>query len=86
MVVLIVFVTNLQVVKEKNWMQITDDDVLNQFCREVIEENGETVKQYKSGKTKVFKALMGALAAKTSQKANMKKASKILQDLLKDSK
>lgn len=73
-------------VKEKNWIQIVGDDELMQLCKEIIEENSETVLQYRAGKTKVFKALLGALAAKASQKADMKKCSKILQDMLKNTK
>lgn len=71
-------------VKEKNWMLIGNDDILEQLCREVVSENQEIVDQFKAGKTKVFKALLGKLAAKASKSADMAKCSKILQDLLKD--
>lgn len=67
-------------------MQIADEDVLCDICRAVIEENGKTVEDYKAGKKKVFKALLGAVAAKTSQRADMAKCTKILQDLLKSVK
>lgn len=73
-------------VKEKNWVQIADDDELMQLCKEIIEENSDTVLQYRAGKTKVFNALLGALAIKASKRADMKKCSKILQDMLKNTK
>lgn len=71
-------------VKEKKWEQISDENELIRLCSEVILQNSGAVEQYKAGKTKVFKALLGAVASKTDQKADMGKCSKILRDMLKD--
>lgn len=73
-------------VHEKNWAQIVDDEALTELCRSVIRENTKAVEQYKAGKTKVFKALVGALAAKSDRKADMVKCIKILRDILNESK
>lgn len=72
-----------KIAKERNWLQINDEDLLENICREVIAENKKAVAQYKAGKKKVFKALLGAVAAKTNQKADMAKCNEILNDLLK---
>lgn len=63
-------------------MQIVSDDVLERLCRDVIEENPRIVDQYKKGKTKVFKALLGAVAVKSHRQADMGKCTKLLKELL----
>ncbi|XP_970958.3 glutamyl-tRNA(Gln) amidotransferase subunit B, mitochondrial [Tribolium castaneum] len=72
----------LEIVREKNWLQITDEDALRQLCQEALDQNEKVVKQYKGGKTKVFKALLGYVATKSKQRADMKKCDKILKELL----
>lgn len=52
------------------------------MCLEVIERNPKIVTQYKSGKKKVFKALMGEVARNTNQCADMATVSKIMGKLL----
>ncbi|XP_018325252.1 glutamyl-tRNA(Gln) amidotransferase subunit B, mitochondrial [Agrilus planipennis] len=70
------------IIKEKNWTLMTNKE-LETLCNEVIEENSKIVKQYKAGKTKVFAALLGKIANKSNQRADMKKADSILKQLLK---
>jgi aspartyl-tRNA(Asn)/glutamyl-tRNA(Gln) amidotransferase subunit B len=74
--------TPLEIVKENDWMQITDRGDLLKLCEEVLRENEKVVKQYKAGKSKVFKALMGCVAAKSKQRADMAKCDAILKELL----
>lgn len=71
-----------QIVKERNWIQINDEEELKRLCREVLEENVKIVQQYKSGKKKVFKALLGLISAKTKQRADMAKCTTIIKQLL----
>ncbi|XP_044270966.1 glutamyl-tRNA(Gln) amidotransferase subunit B, mitochondrial [Tribolium madens] len=72
----------LEIVEENNWLQITDEDSLRKLCQEVLDENEKVVKQYKGGKSKVFKAFLGFVATKSKQRADMKKCDRILRELL----
>ncbi|KAJ8957539.1 hypothetical protein NQ318_020578 [Aromia moschata] len=71
-----------QIVEEKGLAQITDDDKLRKLCKETLKENEKAVKSFKSGKSKAFKALLGSVAAKSKNQADMAKCSDILKDLL----
>lgn len=74
----------LQIVHEFNWAQIDNDEELIKLCQEVFEENPKMVTQYKNGKAKVLKAMLGAIAKKTNNRANMQKVSKMIPELLKN--
>lgn len=71
------------IVEEKGWFLNTNEEEISKKCQEVLENNPKLVKQYKEGKTKVFKALLGILGKSTENKIDMSVASKILEDLLK---
>ncbi|KAG5887406.1 hypothetical protein JTB14_024605 [Gonioctena quinquepunctata] len=71
-----------QIVQKKNLLQITDENLLEKLCEEVIQENEKVVSAYRAGKTKVFKALLGNIAARSKNKANMAKCTIILKKLL----
>ncbi|XP_057662674.1 glutamyl-tRNA(Gln) amidotransferase subunit B, mitochondrial [Diorhabda carinulata] len=73
-----------QIVKEKDLLQISDETELKNICIQVIEENKKAVRDYKAGKTKAFKALLGAVVSKSKSRANMKKIIVILKDLLEN--
>ncbi|XP_045465079.1 glutamyl-tRNA(Gln) amidotransferase subunit B, mitochondrial isoform X1 [Harmonia axyridis] len=72
----------LQIVHEQNLFQITDLEELRKLCEEVIKENETLVNTYKAGKKKVFKALMGKIALKTQDRADMAKCDEIMKNLL----
>lgn len=72
----------MQIVKEQNWTQISDDSELRKLCTQVLEENKHAVAQYKAGKTKVFKGLLGCVATKSDQRADIAKCSTIMKELL----
>lgn len=73
----------LEIVEENNWKQITDVDELGKICENVLNEHEKAVKEYLSGKQKVFKAFLGAVAKATQNRADMAKCSDILKELLK---
>ncbi|KAI5643030.1 gatB/GatE catalytic domain-containing protein [Phthorimaea operculella] len=54
-----------RIIKEKGWAIVSDQEEIIKHCTEVINSNPKLVKQYKEGKTKVFKALLGILAKNT---------------------
>ncbi|XP_071445870.1 glutamyl-tRNA(Gln) amidotransferase subunit B, mitochondrial [Hetaerina americana] len=76
--------TPSQIVDENNWRQITDPKEIRKICRSVIEGRPDLVKQYRSGKTKVFAAIMGEIFKASQQKADMASAGKILKEILKE--
>lgn len=73
----------LEIISEHNLRQITDEKQIEEICRKVIEENPKLVQQFKSGKQKVFKALVGEVHRLSEQKANMRLAVEKLQEMLK---
>lgn len=74
----------MQIVEEKHLRQINDEDEIRSICKEVLQENEKIVKQFKSGKTKVFKALLGIVYNKSNQRVNMKVVNDVLEKLLKE--
>ncbi|KAL0820518.1 hypothetical protein ABMA28_006376 [Loxostege sticticalis] len=71
------------IIEKKGWLLVTDTENVSKLCKEIIENNPKLVKQYRDGKTKVFKALLGILAKNSQNKIDMTQAAKILEDLLK---
>ncbi|XP_057318580.1 glutamyl-tRNA(Gln) amidotransferase subunit B, mitochondrial [Microplitis mediator] len=73
-----------QIVQEFDWAQIDNDEELIKLCQKIFEENPKMVTQFKNGKAKVLKAMLGAIAKKTNNRANMQKVSKMIPELLKN--
>lgn len=61
-------------------IQISNTEELNQIIQQVLKENKKELKEYLSGKDKLFAFFVGQVMKKTSGKANPK----ILQELLKE--
>ncbi|XP_023942507.1 glutamyl-tRNA(Gln) amidotransferase subunit B, mitochondrial [Bicyclus anynana] len=70
-------------INSKGWFLITDEVVIINKCKEIIDSNPKIVKQYKDGKLKVFNALLGLVAKSTDNKFDMTLASKKMEELLK---
>lgn len=70
-------------VKEKDLVLTTNEDEITKMCIDVLENNPKLVKQYKDGKTKVFKAFLGILSKNSTNEIDMSVASKIMEGLLK---
>lgn len=75
-----------KIINEKGWSIINNEKEITTKCLEVIKNNPKLVKQYKEGKVKVFKALLGILAKDTQNKFDMSVASKKMEELIKDYK
>ncbi len=73
----------IEALKGKNVGLIDDPEELQKIAREVIDENPGFVQTYKSGKTTVIMALVGAAMKKTLGKVDAQKIREILADLLK---
>ncbi|XP_050681451.1 glutamyl-tRNA(Gln) amidotransferase subunit B, mitochondrial isoform X1 [Leptidea sinapis] len=72
-----------EIVKDKGLLLMTDEKVIEDKCMKVIEDNPKLVKQYKDGKVKVFKALLGILIKSSNDKLDMSLASRKMEELLK---
>jgi len=73
-----------EIIEEKGLLQITDVDILKKVINEVLEADPEKVKQYRSGKEKLFGHFMGQVMKATRGKANPKLVNKILIKMLAD--
>lgn len=58
------------IVERENLAQISDKAALEQLADQVLAENADLVRTYRSGKTKVFQALVGKAMAASNQRAN----------------
>ncbi|XP_034944827.1 glutamyl-tRNA(Gln) amidotransferase subunit B, mitochondrial [Chelonus insularis] len=74
--------TPIQVVEENKMEQINDELVLERIIRDVLVENTKKVNQYKNGKKKVLRSIIGQIAKKTNDRANMSKVHDILIKIL----
>lgn len=72
-----------QIVVENNWEQISDLKEIEELCIKVMLEYPKAVKDYRRGKIQAIKFLLGHLAKKTNNRANLALASKKLEELLK---
>lgn len=60
-----------QLVNDKGWCLVTDEKEIKDICLKVLENNPKLVKQYREGKIKVFRALLGILVKSTDKKLDM---------------
>lgn len=59
------------IIEEKGWLITSDEEEITKMCSIILENNPKLVKQYKDGKTKVFKAIMGILSKNSQNKIDM---------------
>ncbi len=71
------------IVKEKGLEQVTDDSAIEVFVDQVINENNDKVKEYLSGKDKLFGFFVGQVMKVSQGKANPGLVNKILKIKLK---
>lgn len=67
-----------EIIKENGIENITDDSEIRQVIKKIIEENKESVEDYKAGHDRAIKYLMGQVMKETKGKANPKMANDIL--------
>ncbi|XP_049828330.1 glutamyl-tRNA(Gln) amidotransferase subunit B, mitochondrial isoform X2 [Schistocerca gregaria] len=71
-----------EIVNLNQWSQIIHPDEINKICRDVILKNPKLVKQYKNGKKKVLKALLGEAARSTNERVKMSLVEQQLKAML----
>lgn len=72
-----------KIVKEKDWLLVTDLEEIKTTCMDVLDNNPKLVRQFREGKVKVFKALLGIVFKNSQNKLDMSKVSKVMEELLK---
>lgn len=59
-----------EIIKEKGWVQISDEGAIKEVVLKVISENAQSVSDYKAGKEKALGFLVGQAMKQTKGKAN----------------
>jgi aspartyl-tRNA(Asn)/glutamyl-tRNA(Gln) amidotransferase subunit B len=68
-----------QVVEEQGLQQITDDTLILEVVRKVVEANPKQLEQYKAGKAAVFGYFVGQVMKETKGQANPAKVNELLK-------
>lgn len=71
------------IVKEKNLVQISDEDTIIKICEEAIAESPKAVEEFKAGKERAVGAIVGLVMRKSKGQANPQLVNKILLEKLK---
>ena len=72
-----------QIIAEQGLEQVTDDKEIESMIDEVIKNNPEQLKQYQSGKDRLFGFFVGQVMQASRGKANPKQVNEILKSKLK---
>jgi len=67
-----------EIIKSSGIENITDDNAIREIIKKIIEQNPESVSDYKAGKDRAIKFLMGQVMKETKGSANPKIATEIL--------
>jgi aspartyl-tRNA(Asn)/glutamyl-tRNA(Gln) amidotransferase subunit B len=71
------------IINEMGMVQISDDKVLQELVDKVISANQESVNDYKAGKDRALKYLMGQIMKESKGKANPSEVNRLLVDTLR---
>ena len=59
-----------KIIEEKGWIQISDEGAIKEVVLKVLENNSQSVADYKAGKDKALGFLVGQAMKETKGKAN----------------
>ena len=71
------------IIKEKGWIQISDEGAIKEIVRKIIDTNPQSVADYKGGKDKALGFLVGQAMKETKGKANPQMLNKMFAEELK---
>mgnify|MGYP002562340279 FL=1 len=69
-----------EIVKEKGWIQISDEGAIKEVVLKVLENNPQSVADYKAGKEKALGFLVGQAMKETKGKANPQMLNKMFKE------
>ena len=72
-----------EIIKEKGWLQISDEGAIKAVVQKVIANNPQSVADYKAGKDKAIGFLVGQAMKETKGKANPQMLNKMFVEELK---
>ena len=72
-----------KIIEEKGWIQISDESAIKEVVQKVLEENQQSVSDYKAGKDKALGFLVGQAMKQTKGKANPQMLNKMFLEELK---
>ena len=72
-----------EIIKEKGWIQISDEGAIKEVVLKIIEANPQSVADYKAGKDKAVGFLVGQALKETKGKANPQMLNKMFIEELK---
>ena len=70
------------IVKEKGWMQISDEGEIKQVVMHILEANPQSIVDFKAGKARALGFLVGQAMKQTKGKANPQMLNKIFLEEL----
>lgn len=73
-----------QIVKEKGWVQISDEGELKRIVAKVVEENPQSVADFKNGKDRALGFLVGQVMKATRGKANPQMVNRLIREQIQD--
>ena len=72
-----------EIIKEKGWIQISDENAIKAIVQKIIADNPQSVADYKAGKDRALKFLLGQAMKETKGKANPQLLNKMFIEELK---
>ena len=73
-----------EIIKEKGWIQISDEGAIKEVVEKIIAANPQSVADYKAGKDRALKFLLGQAMKETKGKANPKMLNEMFINKLKE--
>lgn len=70
----------VKIVKEKGFKQVSDEGAILKLVKEVLDENPESIRDYKNGKDRALGFLVGQVMKKSKGQANPKLASQLVKE------
>ncbi len=71
------------IIKEKGWIQISDEGAIREVVKQILNENPQSVEDYKAGKDRALGFLVGQAMKATKGKANPQMLNKIFVEEMK---
>ena len=71
-----------EIIKEKGWIQISDEGAIKEVVMKVLENNPQSVADFKGGKDKALGFLVGQAMKETKGKANPQMLNKMFLEEL----
>ena len=72
----------MRIVKEKGWIQISDEGAIKEIVLKILENNPQSIADYKAGKDRALGFLVGQAMKETKGKANPQMLNKLFLDEL----